>query len=137
MIPRPCASRRVARTSRTPLLPRGPPCPPPRRPPNPSSACSPCSPRSRARSASDALRERTEAFAPQQRVRRRELDLLWADFANHQRELRVVAKELERLGWRSIDEFPWHIALQDERGAVLAESALERTVFVVRTPRAG
>lgn len=87
--------------------------------------------------ASDALRERIEAFAPQERVRRRELDLLWADFANHQRELRVVAKELERLGWRSIDEFPWHIALQDERGAVLAESALERTVFVVRTARAG
>lgn len=83
------------------------------------------------------VRERIEAFEPQKRVRRRELDQLWAEYANHQRELRVVAKELERLGWRSIDEFPWHIALQDERGAVLAESALERTVFVVRTARAG
>ncbi|MBI5364066.1 MAG: hypothetical protein HZA53_12855 [Planctomycetes bacterium] len=85
--------------------------------------------------AAEALKERIEAFGPQKARRRRELDVLWAEYANHQRELRVVQKELERLGWRSVDELPWRVALQNDAGEVLAEGELDRTVFHLRLPR--
>lgn len=81
---------------------------------------------------SDALHARIERLSKHKRKNQRGLDLAWADYATHQRELRLVQKEVERLGCRPASVWPWHVALQDAQGGVVYEGALDQTTFVMR-----
>jgi hypothetical protein len=85
--------------------------------------------------ASDVLHARIERWSRNKRRHQRQLDLAWADFSIHQRELRAVQKEVERLGCRPAGEMPWHVALQDAEAGVVYEGALDKTTFVMRPAR--
>ena len=89
--------------------------------------------------ASATLHARIERWSKNKRRHQQKLDLAWADYSIHQRELRGVQKEVERLGCRTAPEGewgPWHVALADATRGIVYEGALDKTTFVMRPVRA-